>query len=243
MPGTPSKRSPAQPALVSRQQETSMLSPLHARDDSYAERRAALVNKMIARGLIPESLIELPVLFGHIDLFGHVTGPKWFEFAHTCVDRLGSHIYPPVLGEAGVRGLLTGRGPITVLPLSINARFRLPVGWPDAVLLGGRPAYIDPQGKTYGETYEAFSLKTGELAFIADYHHVHIDLTQGGKAVSFPDLIKQEPKWDAWVRDWQQKVASGKQKLKAFQEEEKKATGQAARNAEVEQLKHLGAKL
>jgi hypothetical protein len=161
-----------------------------------------------------------------------VTGPKWLEYAHTGVDRMGSYIYASVLGEHNVRGVLNGKGPITVLPLSITARYRLPVGWPDSVLIGCRPAYIDPKGTTFGETYEAFSLKTGQLAFVAEYNHVHIEVKMG-RAVSFPDLVKGDEKWQAWIERWQGWVADGKKKLEEVKVSRLDALGSRSSQADL----------
>lgn len=120
---------------VSRLEETSYLTPYLRGNDAYAEKRQKLIKLMESRGCIPDSMTEESIGFYHLDVFGHVSGPSLAAFVHGALDRQGSWTFERFIGIHDAQGLCTGRGPLTVLPRKVTQVFRIPVTWPDAVLI------------------------------------------------------------------------------------------------------------
>ncbi|PWN31528.1 uncharacterized protein FA14DRAFT_182331 [Meira miltonrushii] len=220
---------------VSRLVETSYLTPYQKGKDAYAEKRQKLIKLMESRGCIPESMTEENIGFYHLDVFGHVSGPSLSTLIHGALDRQGSWGYERVLGIRDAQGLCTGRGPITVLPRKVTQTYRIPVTWPDAVLIGVRPIAFDEKTGQFGNDFELFSLKTGQLCYRHTIIQSLIDVTKGGRAVHINKLAEGDEKWKHW-REWWNGHATNSQKLLAEAEAQK---SNSKRSAEIEKQKDL----
>jgi len=79
-------------------------------------------------------VIELPVVWGDMDAFQHVNNVVYFRYFEAAriaySEKLGLHTYKEK----------TGIGPILK---SVNCKYRLPLTYPDAVLVGARVIVIE----------------------------------------------------------------------------------------------------
>jgi hypothetical protein len=121
--------------MSSRLHDTSYLSPFFRGGDAYSTKRKQVMQVLEQRGVWPDTMIEVGIGMYQLDIFGHVSGPNLASIVHGSLDRAGTFVFERALGVEGARGLCTGKGPITVLPLRIVQQFRLPVSWPDTVMV------------------------------------------------------------------------------------------------------------
>lgn len=127
-----------------------------------------------------EHTIEIPVAWGEMDALGHVNNIMYFRYLETArVDFLNklSTLIPLPHGNAG---------PILAY---IDAQFRVPVTFPDTVIVGSR---IDSIGTTsvkmsqtiYSTVHQAVALESKSVIVIIKY--------DTGEKVPVPDVLKEK---------------------------------------------------
>ena len=124
--------------------------------------------------------LRWPVAWGDMDALGHVNNTvylRWFESARIrYFARLG---WDGDLASAGV-----GVGPILA---RTSCTYRLPLTYPDEVLLGARVEDVGEDRFTM--LYRLVSLRMGQVAAEGDARVVSFDYRTGRKA-ALPDAIR-----------------------------------------------------
>lgn len=116
-------------------------------------------------------VIELDVAWGEMDSFGHVNNTVFFRYFESAriayLERIG---FAAVLEESGV-------GPILA---STHCRFRIPLTYPDSILVGARATEILVDRFTM--EYRLVSRKLGSIAAEGGGVLVAYDYRAGSKA-------------------------------------------------------------
>lgn len=77
---------------------------------------------------------------------------------------------------------------------------------------GVRPIAFDEKTGQFGNEFELYSLKTGQLCYKHTILQSLIDVTKGGRAVHVNKLAETEEKWKNW-KEWWNAEAAKAQKL------------------------------
>lgn len=112
---------------------TSFASPLARTGDTFGEKRRKVLDAMTHRGLDPISFTETVVVPHHIDFMGHIANahyPTFFQVSH---NRLLCAYIAEFTNEE-FASAVTGAHGIAPVPIQISTAFRLPVGFPDAII-------------------------------------------------------------------------------------------------------------
>lgn len=122
--------------------------------------------------------IKLPVLWGDMDAFGHVNNTVYFRYFESAriayFDQIGMLEY---MEETGI-------GPILA---HTECRFRIPLRYPDTVLLDARAR--DLKNSEFYMDYRVISEKANDVAAIGSGRIVCVDYKSSGK-VPVPDKLK-----------------------------------------------------
>ncbi len=126
--------------------------------------------------------LELPVLWGNMDAFGHVNNliyMRWFES--------GRIAYLEAMGTMGAEAdqALAGIGPILG---HTNCRFRIPLEYPDTVTVGVRVTEIGED--RFNMEHKVVSHQHGKVAAEGNGLVVCVDYQRGGK-VAVPDRWRE----------------------------------------------------
>jgi len=124
-------------------------------------------------------IIELPVVWGEMDAFGHVNNIIYFRYFESA--RIAYFEKLDVLAFMN----RTGIGPILA---STACRFRIPLDYPDKVLVGARVTVMGPERFTMHYLVE--SKKLGKTAAEGDGEIVAFNYRERRKTV-IPDEIRQ----------------------------------------------------
>ncbi len=124
-------------------------------------------------------ITKVPVAWGEMDALQHVNNVVYFRYFETArleyfdkikllVNIADSHI-GPVLGET-------------------SCRYKLPVTYPDTLLIGSR--VVDLQDDRFTMEYQIVSQKLGQISTVGKATCVMFDFKNNRKAL-VPDLVKQ----------------------------------------------------
>lgn len=115
--------------------------------------------------------VEVPVAWGEMDAFGHVNNTVYFRYFETA--RIAYFEALEWIAGAAARGV----GPILA---SADCRFRLPLTYPDRVVVGARVDDVTDQG--FLMHYRAVSLRHRRTAAEGTGRIVSFDYQAGRKA-------------------------------------------------------------
>lgn len=115
-------------------------------------------------------VIEIPVAWGEMDAFGHVNNAVYFRYFETA-----RSVY---FEQSGMFQLMkeTGEGPILA---AINCRFKLPVVYPDKLLVGVRVVSVEDD--RYTINHRVVSTQHNRVAAEGDGLIVNYDYRAGKK--------------------------------------------------------------
>lgn len=122
--------------------------------------------------------IEIPVAWGEMDAFQHLNNVVYFRYFES--------VRIAYFGAIEVMAVMetTGVGPILA---ETRCRYRIPLTFPDTVLVGARVSALAPQG--FMMQYAVASQRHGKIAAEGDGRIVTIDYAGGGKAL-LPDVVR-----------------------------------------------------
>lgn len=113
-------------------------------------------------------VIELPVLWGHMDAFQHVNNVEYFRYFESA--RIAYFEKMGVVGDRGVGTILA----------HTSCRFRAPLTYPDTIRVGG--CVTDVGTDRFTMDYAVASEKLGRVAATGDGVVVSFDYEAGEKA-------------------------------------------------------------
>ena len=115
-------------------------------------------------------VIEIPVAWGEMDAFGHVNNAVYFRYFETA-----RSVY---FEQSGMFQLMkeTGEGPILA---AINCRFKVPVVYPDKLLVGVRVVSVEDD--RYTINHRVVSTQHNRVAAEGDGLIVNYDYRAGKK--------------------------------------------------------------
>lgn len=115
-------------------------------------------------------VIEIPVAWGEMDAFGHVNNAVYFRYFETA-----RSVY---FEQSGMFQLMkeTGEGPILA---AINCRFKVPVVYPDKLLVGVRVVLVEDD--RYTINHRVVSTQHNRVAAEGDGLIVNYDYRAGKK--------------------------------------------------------------
>jgi len=122
--------------------------------------------------------IEIPVAWGEMDAFQHLNNVVYFRYFES--------VRIAYFGAIEVMAVMetTGVGPILA---ETRCRYRIPLTFPDTVLVGARVSALAPQA--FMMQYAVASQRHGKIAAEGDGRIVTIDYAGGGKAL-LPDVVR-----------------------------------------------------
>jgi acyl-CoA thioester hydrolase len=123
--------------------------------------------------------VEIPVAWGEMDAFGHVNNTVFFRYFETA--RIA---YFEAMGYLDL-ARETNIGPILA---HADCRFRLPLEYPDRVLVGARSDGVTESG--FLMHYRAASLRHGRIAAEGTGRIVSFDYGTGAKAPLAPAMAR-----------------------------------------------------
>ncbi len=126
--------------------------------------------------------LELPVLWGNMDAFGHVNNliyMRWFESVRI--------VYLEAVGSMGPESeaAYPGIGPILG---NIDCRFKIPLEYPDTITVGARVTEIGED--RFNMEHKVVSHKHGKVAAEGHGLIVCVDYKRGGK-VAIPQAWRE----------------------------------------------------
>jgi acyl-CoA thioester hydrolase len=123
--------------------------------------------------------IQMPVAWGEMDAFQHVNNVVYFRYFESARIAYFDAIEMMNVMET------TGVGPILA---ETHCRFRIPLTFPDTVMVGARVRELARQGFTMH--YAVASRRHGKLAAEGEGRIVTIDYAGGGKA-DLPEVVRE----------------------------------------------------
>jgi acyl-CoA thioester hydrolase len=123
--------------------------------------------------------IQIPVAWGEMDAFQHINNVVYFRYFESARIAYFDAIEMMNVMET------TGVGPILA---ETRCRFRIPLTFPDTVMVGARVRELALQGFTM--QYAVASRRHGKLAAEGEGRIVTIDYAGGGKA-DVPEVVRE----------------------------------------------------
>lgn len=125
-------------------------------------------------------IIELPVLWGHMDAFNHLNNVVFFRFFES--------VRIAYFEEIGFLEVMesTGIGPILA---STSCKYIKPITYPDTVSIGARVTNIEED--RFGMEYTMLSQEKGEITATGNALVVSYDYNKNNKA-NIPDKIRNK---------------------------------------------------
>lgn len=123
--------------------------------------------------------IQIPVAWGEMDAFQHINNVVYFRYFESARIAYFDAIEMMNVMET------TGVGPILA---ETRCRFRIPLTFPDTVMVGARVRELARQGFTMH--YAVASRRHGKLAAEGEGRIVTIDYAGGGKA-DLPEVVRE----------------------------------------------------
>jgi len=123
--------------------------------------------------------IAIPIAWGEMDAFQHVNNAVFFRYFESArITYFDAIEIMNVMAKTGV-------GPILA---ETRCRYRIPLTFPDTVVVGARVRVLAPEGFTM--QYAVASRRHGKVAAEGDGRIVTIDYANGGKT-PLPDVVRQ----------------------------------------------------
>lgn len=123
--------------------------------------------------------IQIPIAWGEMDAFQHINNVVYFRYFESARIAYFDAIEMMYVMET------TGVGPILA---ETHCRFRIPLTFPDTVMVGARVRSLVTQGFTM--QYAVASRRHGKLAAEGEGRIVTIDYSTGGKA-DVPEAVRE----------------------------------------------------
>ncbi|MDO6708705.1 thioesterase family protein [Photobacterium sp. 1_MG-2023] len=122
-------------------------------------------------------ITEIPVAWGEMDALNHVNNVVYFRYFETArLDYFKEASLMDDIKETGVGPVLS----------ETSARYRLPVTYPDTLLVGSRVTHME--GDRFTMEYEIFSKKMGAVTTRGTAQVVMFDFKNNAKAQISPRL-------------------------------------------------------
>ena len=124
--------------------------------------------------------IQIPVAWGEMDAFQHINNVVYFRYFESArIAYFDAIVMMNVMETTGV-------GPILA---ETQCRFRIPLTFPDTVMVGVRVSALAPQGFTM--EFAVASRRHSKLAAVGEGRIVTIDYTGGGSKADVPGVVRE----------------------------------------------------
>eukprot|EP00039_Didymoeca_costata_P001614 m.53749 g.53749 ORF g.53749 m.53749 type:complete len:192 (+) comp10882_c0_seq1:194-769(+) len=130
------------------------------------------------KGILYPYKLEIKVRWGDMDAYGHVNNAMYFKYFETA--RTESFADIPIKDDNDM-----------IILAETFARFRLPLEYPDTVIVGARVEIVDNNRGEFMQHYAIESGKTGEIHCEGSARIVTISSLPGGGRVPIPDRFKE----------------------------------------------------
>jgi acyl-CoA thioester hydrolase len=125
-------------------------------------------------------VVELPVVWGEMDAYGHVNNIVYFRYFETARMAYFQRLRSPDF---------LSRNPLGPILASTSCRFRAPLDFPDRVSVGARVARVDED--RFVMFYAVYSHKLQKIAAEGEGTIVCFDYRENRKA-ALPKMLKEK---------------------------------------------------
>ncbi|ORX35066.1 hypothetical protein BD324DRAFT_116254 [Kockovaella imperatae] len=160
-----------------------------------AKSREAAFTYFKENGYDDIGVLEWPVAWGDCDMFQHANNVQYIRWFESSRIKYGEAL-APLLPEGMMKNMLRGTGNGIILK-DVSLRYRMPVTYPDTLLIASKPHSINQERGSYGLAGAFWSMKTGALVATGDSTIVFYDydhLKKGFMPDTFRDVLFQRAK-------------------------------------------------
>lgn len=125
-------------------------------------------------------VIQIPISWGDMDVYGHVNNTRYFRFFEDARIRYWERLKLTEVDAPRYLGVIVA---------STSCKFRAPLTYPDTVSVAARVLHLDDQ--RFSMSYRVFSHKSGRIAAMGDALMVGFNLNEL-KPMDFPVAVKQK---------------------------------------------------